>query len=644
MASDALNAAVSRLILSDERAHDEILEAAQDALKKSKTDEHAQRTCLVALIKLDRYDEALHLLNTAGSALPSQAPLEHAYVLYKAGQPREALKIAQSHGKTRDFQHMLAQAAYRAEEFELARDIYARLSADGSEEDSDLRVNRGAVDAALCWTGKSAVIGDKKIEREAFEQYDTAFNAGSEAAAKGDLKQALMFLSKARDLCLAADMNDDEKADELATINVQILFVLYRLGRTEEAQSLATQIPTDSTTDPNLKHITQTSLLAVSPHSNPYIAHNLFSTTASGLKSTDRPFSYQSLSLSRNDYAHRFSAHKFNGVADSTLATLKSAEDHSLSELLHAGAYNALAHAQLNAASSIEAAKPLLARLSTLRANRPNDVGLLLATVQLYIHANNYAEATNLLESHISSSSSPAPTALTAVLVALYDAQSRPRPAKEALRKAAEHARASETRDSGLLSAAGTALLHDANASDRETAHAIFSSLPSSKASRAGLLASTPTFAALQASSADFSSLPPITRLTAHLDVDALEAAGVPTLPHPTAAPRPSSKKRAAQVTAPGLNPDGSAKTTKKRRIRARRMPADFVEGKALDPERWLPLRERSGYRPKKGKKKGREGGGAQGATQGGEEAVAPVKGAPVQQAARKKGKGKGKR
>ena len=38
-------------------------------------------------------------------------------------------------------------------------------------------------------------------------------------------------------------------------------------------------------------------------------------------------------------------------------------------------------------------------------------------------------------------------------------------------------------------------------------------------------------------------------------------------------------------------------------------MPKDYVEGKAMDPERWLPLRDRSSYRPKgkKGKKKAME-------------------------------------
>ena len=75
-------------------------------------------------------------------------------------------------------------------------------------------------------------------------------------------------------------------------------------------------------------------------------------------------------------------------------------------------------------------------------------------------------------------------------------------------------------------------------------------------------------------------------------------------------------------------------------------MPKDFDPNKKMDPERWLPIRDRSTYRPKgkKGKKR------AEGLTQGG--AVAEEK-APAQQqggqqkpgggggAKKKKGKGK---
>jgi hypothetical protein len=69
---------------------------------------------------------------------------------------------------------------------------------------------------------------------------------------------------------------------------------------------------------------------------------------------------------------------------------------------------------------------------------------------------------------------------------------------------------------------------------------------------------------------------------------------------------------------------------------RKARMPKDYVEGKKMDAERWLPMRDRSYYRPKgrKGKKR------MEGLTQGG--VVAEEKGTPAPQE-KKAGADKGK-
>ena len=70
----------------------------------------------------------------------------------------------------------------------------------------------------------------------------------------------------------------------------------------------------------------------------------------------------------------------------------------------------------------------------------------------------------------------------------------------------------------------------------------------------------------------------------------------------------------------------------KKKRVRLSKRPKDFVEGKVPDPERWLPLRERSGFRVKgkKGKRKDGGGMGTQGGVEKEKEKVAPVPAAAV--------------
>ena len=83
-----------------------------------------------------------------------------------------------------------------------------------------------------------------------------------------------------------------------------------------------------------------------------------------------------------------------------------------------------------------------------------------------------------------------------------------------------------------------------------------------------------------------------------------------------------------------------SAKPAKKR-VRKSKLPKDYEEGKVMDPERWLPLRDRSSYRPKgrKGKMK------AAAMTQGGvSEKTEGAKGGEVVKAAAAQGKAKKKK
>lgn len=90
-------------------------------------------------------------------------------------------------------------------------------------------------------------------------------------------------------------------------------------------------------------------------------------------------------------------------------------------------------------------------------------------------------------------------------------------------------------------------------------------------------------------------SLPPVSSYTKTVDTDQLEAQGVPT--GATSFP-PQNRKSVSRVR------------VRKRRVREGKV---FDSAVSVDPERWLPLRERSYYKPTKSKK--RKTGGA---TQGG--------------------------
>ena len=103
----ALSALLKSTTLDD---HDEILKACNAALKKSKGDLEAAHIKTVALVKSERYDDALRVLEEGGDKLKARAQLEHAYVLYRLGRLEDARILSKEISGTRGARHVEAQA------------------------------------------------------------------------------------------------------------------------------------------------------------------------------------------------------------------------------------------------------------------------------------------------------------------------------------------------------------------------------------------------------------------------------------------------------------------------------------------------------------------------------------------------------
>ncbi len=89
--------------------HEEVLRACDASLKQSKQDIRSLHSKVVAFLKLDRYEDALHILEDGGSVLKDEAQLETSYALYKTGQLDEARRIA-TNVDDRGARHVEAQA------------------------------------------------------------------------------------------------------------------------------------------------------------------------------------------------------------------------------------------------------------------------------------------------------------------------------------------------------------------------------------------------------------------------------------------------------------------------------------------------------------------------------------------------------
>jgi hypothetical protein len=107
MATQSLSSLLQRASIDD---HEEMLSSANAALAKSKSDINAQHVKVVALLKLDRYEDCLRVFEESGDALKKKAALEYAYALYKHGQPDEAINVVSLLARGRGANHLEAQA------------------------------------------------------------------------------------------------------------------------------------------------------------------------------------------------------------------------------------------------------------------------------------------------------------------------------------------------------------------------------------------------------------------------------------------------------------------------------------------------------------------------------------------------------
>ncbi|KAG9652709.1 signal recognition particle protein, partial [Aureobasidium melanogenum] len=639
--------------------HEQVLSTCETTLAKSKNDLQALQVKIVALLNLDRFQDAIATVEAGGEDIKQRARLEYAYALYKNGQPAKAAEVARqdSNESDRGLRHVEAQASYRHQDFERAAELYRKLSTQrGSvdNEDMDLRINTGATYAQLEWAGRASADAPQKPSREDMEAFETAYNAACQSIARDELGQAEVLLRRAKELCEASEMDQEEKDAEIVPISIQQLYVLIRQGRLDDAQSLAATIDSKDVHafhDSSTQFIAQTNTAATSTETtNPYVTHRTLYKTPSTIL-PDKPFTYQSAAIQRNNYTLDLLAHKYDGIIRSTASLAQTPTLDSATVSL--SAFGAAAHARNQAGKeALKSVLPVLER-------RPNDIGLLLVSMQLYIHASNPAAAISLLENFFArlSSSSEASAqdvryapGLIGVLVSLYASRGQQSHAGSELAKAARYWRQHSnppisSRALGhLYKSAGAALLESSAPADQQLAAELFTFLhekdSSDRYASAGLVAALASANPSAIDAEKLSALTPLDRLVSNIDVSALEAAGV-AKSTPTIATSTSTKRSAPSDSVPATKP-------KPKKLKKSKTPKDFDPAKKLDPERWLPIKDRSSYRPKGKKAKARQAmfmqGGAVAEDSGaGSGASTPAAQVVEAKSANKKNKKKGK-
>ncbi|KAK9473417.1 uncharacterized protein V1510DRAFT_414988 [Dipodascopsis tothii] len=426
---------------SGKEEHEHVLDVANKMLRLEAGDERAVEHKLIALIKLERYAEAVEFAK--GHELGTSLALERAYCLYQVGElaGAEALvaeALAGADARTRrGLLHLRAQVAYKAGEFATAAAAYGELGAGAiavEHEDYDISVNEVAiaVQRAL-WgeadeAGAGALAVARKLARgEAVNlgdshgvSHEQAYNYACVLVAAEEYADGLALLKRAKALAQQLDgYTDDEIEAETLPINMQAAYVHGVLGHRDEAVAILNAL--DLAEDGAARVVVTNNLLALSgvpgyDLRNPHVALRLLTAVPAARERALTKF--QRKELARNQLTLEHLCGKENSVKKGIKRHLQAYPADKSVELIsiRPGVLDPYA------TGGKHTTKNLAYRVAKKYEREPTNVALGLAAVQLMMKDNNTTGANKVLDELLKLSPAQYP-ALRAVAGRVYQAQ-----------------------------------------------------------------------------------------------------------------------------------------------------------------------------------------------------------------------------
>ncbi|CAJ0585607.1 unnamed protein product, partial [Mesorhabditis spiculigera] len=234
--------------------YDVALKAANRMIRKYPNEVVANKCKVIALIRLQQFDDALALIKKTPEQTMGEISFEKAYALYRLNDNNGALEALNGcKEKSSRIKDLKAQILYRLEKFQEAFEIYQELMRDHSDQnDEERRANLLAVQAQLEALGKKQTVSVKGLET-----YEQFYNAACQEIECEAFDAALKHLDKAyevgRATLLEQGSEEEEIEDELANILVNKAFVLQKLGNATEALALYKKVQDMSPSDISVK-------------------------------------------------------------------------------------------------------------------------------------------------------------------------------------------------------------------------------------------------------------------------------------------------------------------------------------------------------------------------------------------------------
>ncbi|XP_011019281.1 PREDICTED: signal recognition particle subunit SRP72 [Populus euphratica] len=580
---------------------EQAVKVADQVLSVAPNDEDAIRCKVVALIKCDSIDKALSTIHPAQRQnLPFDFSYFKAYCLYRQNKLDEALESLKGLGRTSETMLLESQILFRLGKMDACVDVYQKLQ---KSKIDTLEIN---LVAGLILAGKSSQVqGMMEANRiKASSSFELAYNTACSLIERNKYTDAEQLLLTARRVGQEALMDDNLAEDdieiELAPIAVQLAYVQQLLGRSPEAMEAYTEIINRNLADESSFAVAVNNLIALKGSKD--VSDNL--RKLDRLKEQDA----QAFQLARGldklspkqkeaIYANRvlllLHTNKMDQARELVAALPDMFADSVLPVLLQAAVF-----VRENKAAKAE---EILGQFAEKFPDKSRVV--LLARAQVAAAAGHPQIAADSLSKIHDIQHMPA---TVATLVALKERAGDVDGASTVLDSAIKWWSNAMNEDDKLNVIMQEAASFKVRHGKEEDAAHLYEELVRSRGSIEALVGLVNTVARVDVDKAEAyeKKLKPLPGLKG-IDVDSLE--------------KTSGAKHVegVSVVVTGAHEEGKKEKPKKKRKRKPRYPKGFDPanpGPPPDPERWLPKRERSSYRPKRKDKRAAQVRGSQGA------------------------------
>ncbi|KAJ8377868.1 hypothetical protein AAFF_G00251000 [Aldrovandia affinis] len=579
------------------------LKSVNKILQECKEDATALQCKVVCLIQSGSFKEALNVMNTHTKVLGTSDVIafEKAYCEYRLNRVDNALKTIEGVTEQTDkLKELYGQVLYRLERYSECQAVYRDLIRNSQDDyEEERKTNLSAVVAALsAW--EKADPDDLGLPETS---YELCYNSACTLIGRGELAEAMKKLREAEELCRMSlsedsDMTEEDIDSELAVIHSQMAFVMQLQGRTEDALQLYNQVIKLKPTDVGLLAVTANNIITINKDQNVFDSKKKVKlTNAEGVEHKLARKQLQAIEFNKALLA------MYTNQADQCrkLASSLQAQNpgHPRPVLIQV--------AQLCREKQHSKAIELLQCFSEQHPESAPEIKLTMA--QLYLTQGHVTKACDILRSVEDFKHKPG---MVSALVTMYTHEEDLDSAIDVFSQAIQHYQEELPGSSVHLSLVREAADFKLKYGRKKEAISDLEQLWKQNTNDVHTLAQLISAYSLvdQEKAKSLSKhLPSPDTMSFNVDVDELENSHGATY----------VRKKAAKVTGENLpKEEGQGDVKKKKKKKKGKLPKNYDPKATPDPERWLPMRERSYYRGrKKGKKKEQVGKGTQGATSG---------------------------